>query len=59
MSPTYTYRCIQCDWEIDINKPIDSRDSEQKCGSCNELMQRVISKNISAVFMGNGWGSKP
>jgi putative FmdB family regulatory protein len=51
---TYDYKCPKCDTLIEIEKPIQEGDSEERCPSCNTILKKIFKPN-PIKFLGTGW----
>lgn len=40
--PAYDYKCLKCDRDSEIIKPISQAEKDELCPHCNILMQMVI-----------------
>jgi len=53
--PRYDYKCLVCEKTIEIVHSIKSA-AKKKCPNCGKLkLQRLISKNVSIIFKGDGF----
>lgn len=60
--PIYSYKCLKCEREFDVNKPMAEYDDPQECECGGDTKKLVTFPNIHGLdskFGTKGWGVAP